>query len=107
MLTSPIKGDATLTDAQAADLAAGRWYFNVHTAAHAAGDSAPAGQYGSEAREVTGYFQKTFWDPKTGLYIRSATDHKPDYVWREAQATRLQLARAGVRLGWLLNTTLK
>jgi hypothetical protein len=38
MLASPIKGDATLTAAQAADLAAGKWYFNVHTAAHAPGE---------------------------------------------------------------------
>ena len=30
-----------------------------------------------------------------------------DYAWREAQTARLQLARAGVRLAWLLNTTLK
>jgi CHRD domain len=37
-LASPIKGDATLTDAQAADLAAGKWYFNIHTAAHAGGE---------------------------------------------------------------------
>jgi CHRD domain len=37
-LASPIKGDATLTDAQAADLAAGKWYFNVHTAAHGGGE---------------------------------------------------------------------
>jgi hypothetical protein len=37
-LTSPIKGDATLTDAQAADLADGKWYFNVHTAAHGPGE---------------------------------------------------------------------
>ena len=35
---SPIKGEATLTDAQAADLLAGRWYVNVHTAAHASGE---------------------------------------------------------------------
>jgi hypothetical protein len=28
---SPLKGEATLTDAQAADLQAGKWYFNVHT----------------------------------------------------------------------------
>jgi hypothetical protein len=35
---SPIKGKATLTDAQAADLMAGRWYVNVHTAAHGAGE---------------------------------------------------------------------
>ncbi|CAN5189336.1 CHRD domain-containing protein [soil metagenome] len=31
-LASPIKGTATLTDAQAADLQAGKWYFNVHSA---------------------------------------------------------------------------
>ena len=37
-LVSPIKGDATLTDAQAADLQAGKWYFNVHTAAHKDGE---------------------------------------------------------------------
>jgi hypothetical protein len=37
-LASPIKGDATLTDAQAADLQAGKWYFNVHTAAHPGGE---------------------------------------------------------------------
>lgn len=30
--TSPLAGMATLTDAQAADLAAGKWYVNVHTA---------------------------------------------------------------------------
>ena len=35
---SPIKGEATLTDAQAADLAAGKWYFNVHTAANKGGE---------------------------------------------------------------------
>jgi hypothetical protein len=30
-LESPSEGKATLTDAQAADLAAGKWYVNVHT----------------------------------------------------------------------------
>jgi hypothetical protein len=35
---SPIKGEATLTDAQAADLAAGKWYVNVHTAANPMGE---------------------------------------------------------------------
>lgn len=28
---SPIKGEATLDDAKAADLAAGKWYVNIHT----------------------------------------------------------------------------
>jgi hypothetical protein len=35
---SPLKGEATLTDAQAADLQAGKWYFNVHTAANKGGE---------------------------------------------------------------------
>ncbi len=35
---SPLKGEATLTDAQAADLEAGKWYFNVHTAANKGGE---------------------------------------------------------------------
>jgi hypothetical protein len=30
-----------------------------------------------------------------------------DYAWREAPVARLQLARAGVRLAWLLNSNLK
>ncbi len=37
-LASPLKGEATLTDAQAADLAAGKWYFNVHNAANPGGE---------------------------------------------------------------------
>ena len=35
---SPIKGTATLTDAQIADLTAGKWYFNIHTAANRGGE---------------------------------------------------------------------
>ncbi len=37
-MTSPMKGDATLTDAQATDLAAGKMYFNLHTAANKDGE---------------------------------------------------------------------
>jgi hypothetical protein len=33
-----LKGEATLTDAQAADLEAGKWYFNIHTAANKGGE---------------------------------------------------------------------
>jgi CHRD domain len=35
---SPIKGTATLTDAQIADLNAGKIYFNIHTAANKGGE---------------------------------------------------------------------
>lgn len=37
-LASPIKGSATLTDAQIKDLEAGQWYFNIHTAANPGGE---------------------------------------------------------------------
>jgi hypothetical protein len=35
---SPIKGSATLTDAQATDLSSGMWYFNLHTAKYPDGE---------------------------------------------------------------------
>lgn len=35
---SPFEGSATLTDAQAADLMAGKLYVNIHTAANKAGE---------------------------------------------------------------------
>jgi len=35
---SPIEGQATLTPAQEADLMAGKWYANVHTAANPGGE---------------------------------------------------------------------
>jgi hypothetical protein len=37
-LDSPVQGSAVLTDGQAADLMAGRWYLNIHTAANPAGE---------------------------------------------------------------------
>jgi hypothetical protein len=36
--TSPVEGSATLTDAQAADLQAGKYYVNIHTAANPGGE---------------------------------------------------------------------
>ena len=35
---SPVEGSATLTDAQAADLLAGKYYINIHTAANPGGE---------------------------------------------------------------------
>jgi hypothetical protein len=35
---SPMKGSATLTDAQIADLTAGKWYVNIHTADNKGGE---------------------------------------------------------------------
>jgi CHRD domain-containing protein len=37
-LASPIKGSATLTDTQIAQLEAGKWYVNIHTAANKGGE---------------------------------------------------------------------
>jgi hypothetical protein len=36
--SSPVEGSATLTDEQAADLQAGKYYINVHTAANPGGE---------------------------------------------------------------------
>jgi hypothetical protein len=36
--SSPAEGSATLTDAQAADLVAGKYYINIHTAANPGGE---------------------------------------------------------------------
>ncbi len=37
-LPASFEGQATLTDAQAADMMAGRWYVNIHTAAYPGGE---------------------------------------------------------------------
>lgn len=37
-VTSPQEGQATLTPAQATDLLSGKWYVNIHTAAHPGGE---------------------------------------------------------------------
>lgn len=37
-MTSPMSGQATLTAAQAADLLAGKWYVNIHTAKFPGGE---------------------------------------------------------------------
>ncbi len=37
-ISSPMEGSATLTAAQVADLMAGRWYANIHTAANPGGE---------------------------------------------------------------------
>lgn len=37
-IATPMEGSATLTPAQAADLLAGRWYANIHTAANPGGE---------------------------------------------------------------------
>lgn len=38
VVSSPMSGQATLTSAQMADLLAGNWYANIHTARHPGGE---------------------------------------------------------------------
>jgi len=37
-LASPVEGSVTLTEPQSADLTAGKWYINIHTAQHPGGE---------------------------------------------------------------------
>src|SRR4051794_11355273 len=42
---------------------------------------AEPGQDARRAREVTEHIRKNLFDPQSGVYFRSATVRKPDYVW--------------------------
>jgi hypothetical protein len=58
-------------------------FLSIQVSARAAED-APKPDYAGQAREVMRHIQQTFCDPKTGLYLKSAKDRTPDYVWRQA-----------------------
>jgi hypothetical protein len=53
-----------------------------------AADAAPdvPHDYGAQAREVTEYAQKTFWDPSANVYTKGEGSKTPDYIWRQAAA---------------------
>jgi hypothetical protein len=40
--------------------------------------------YAARAGEVTEHIQKTFFDPRSGVYFKSTTIRKPDYVWLQS-----------------------
>ncbi len=40
--------------------------------------------YARRAREVTEHIQKDFYDPQSGVYFKSMTIRKPDYVWLQS-----------------------
>ena len=46
--------------------------------------SAEPNPYVAHAREVTEHIQKTFFDPQSGVYFKSLTIRKPDYVWLQS-----------------------
>ncbi len=41
-------------------------------------------RYAERAKEVTEHIQKHFFDPESGVYFRSMTVRKPDYVWLQS-----------------------
>jgi rhamnogalacturonyl hydrolase YesR len=43
--------------------------------------AAEPSQYARRAHEVTEHIQKSFYDSKSGVYFKSITVRKPDYVW--------------------------
>jgi hypothetical protein len=58
------------------------------------GSSPSSALYADEARQVMEHVQKTFWDPARSIYTKSAGDHSPDYVWRQAAAFSALLGAA-------------
>jgi uncharacterized protein YyaL (SSP411 family) len=41
-------------------------------------------EYAQHAREVTEHLRKEFFDPQSGVYFKSVTVRKPDYVWLQS-----------------------
>ncbi|HZZ70852.1 MAG TPA: glycoside hydrolase family 76 protein [Pirellulales bacterium] len=46
--------------------------------------AAEPASFAERAREVTDYAQQTFYDPPSGVYLKSTTQRKPDYVWLQS-----------------------
>src|ERR1019366_6382670 len=40
--------------------------------------------YAAHAHEVTEHIQKTFFDSQSGVYFKSLTIRKPDYIWLQS-----------------------
>jgi rhamnogalacturonyl hydrolase YesR len=67
--------------------------------------AAEPGEYAQRAREVTEHTQNRFFDPHSGVYLKSLTVRKPDYVWLQSvmfsnlvAAARIEPATYGPRL---------
>ena len=46
--------------------------------------AAEPSQYAQRTREVTEHIQKNFFDSQSGVYFKSVTVRKPDYVWLQS-----------------------
>ena len=55
----------------------------------------------SGRKEVTEHIQKNFFDPRSGVYFKSVTVRKPDYVWLQSVMFSNLVAAARVRAGHL------
>jgi hypothetical protein len=49
-----------------------------------AGQGAESDEYEKQAKEVTEHIQKNYFDPQSGVYLKSMTLRKPDYVWLQS-----------------------
>src|SRR4051812_26195891 len=67
-------------EAMSKTLAASALVLSLACAAHAAEPS----RYAGRAREVTEHIRKEFFDPRSGVYFKSVTVRKPDYVWLQS-----------------------
>ena len=65
-------------------LPAGAWALVWLAACCAWAPAAEPNRYATHAREVTEYIQKTFFDPRSGVYLKSLRLRKPDYVWLQS-----------------------
>lgn len=95
--------DADVVEVQGRDsgLAAGAILRAVSPAQHQAWASGTPTGWANEAHAIA---RDQIYPPLAG---RHEVRLPRDYAWRQAGLARMQLAKAGIRLAWLLNNTLK
>jgi len=60
------------------------WFVSWVVSLVGATQAAEPSQYAQRAREVTEHIQKNFYDSRSGVYLKSMTIRKPDYVWLQS-----------------------
>jgi hypothetical protein len=95
--------DADVVEVQGVDAAAAADSIerSISSAQRKAWTSGTAAGWANEAHAIA---RDRIYPPLQG---RRELRLPRDYAWRQAATARIQLARAGVRLAWLLNRTLK
>jgi hypothetical protein len=84
---------------------AAAWIACLTVSSSGASQAADTNPYAKHAREVTEHIQKTIFDADSGVYFKSLTLRKPDYVWLQSvmfanlvAAARSEPATYGPRL---------